>query len=640
VCHKGTHRFSVCYGFLAIAGTYLASAQTQPQTQTQTLWRRIGGSSVELALAAPATGPVDRVWFGADGTLYAQTHSGKVFQTSDFENWLAAAQAPEPTPVTEIPVPRQPEPGIRVVSLAGSQSQIYGLGRQLFRSQDGGRSWDSLTAYGSQAVIGPGQRSVAVSPVSSDQLVVANSFGVWRSQDGGRSWSGLNQSLPALSVRRILATPSGALGAQVLVDSGSSALVPLGLAPGGSVWYPVRGQDDEAILRDRVSLALRDEVRGEEITAAGTSGDGNTTYAGASDGRIWVSINGGPLHLVRPPSGSRVERIFVDPAEPRVALAALSGKAPHVLRTTNYGTNYFWDALDGNLPADAAARAITADRPSGAVYLATDKGIFWARTDLENPSSAPVSWASLSATLPDAPATDVRLDATHLQLYAALDGYGVFATAAPARTLRIVNTADFSTRPAAPGSLLSVLGGQVSSARGGNLDYPVLQVLGNDSQIQVPFGAVGPSVNLSLVTNNGLVTRELAVRPVSPAILVGLDGSPMLFDGDSGLALDSRSAAHSNGRVQIWATGLGKVNPDWPAGVHAPMENVPTVVAPVSVYLDGASVPVTKATLLPGYIGFYLVEVQLPSINNLGAAELYISAGGQESNHVQLVIEP
>jgi uncharacterized protein (TIGR03437 family) len=114
----------------------------------------------------------------------------------------------------------------------------------------------------------------------------------------------------------------------------------------------------------------------------------------------------------------------------------------------------------------------------------------------------------------------------------------------------------------------------------------------------------------------------------------------MLFDADSGLPLDFRNGAHANGRLQIWATGLGRVRPDWPTGVHAPLENVPEVVAPVRVYLDGSPVQVTRATLLPGYVGFYLIEVQLPSINNAGASELYINAGGQESNRVQMVMEP
>jgi uncharacterized protein (TIGR03437 family) len=584
-------------------------------------------------LAAPATGPVDQVWFGTDGVLYAKARSGKVFQTSDFETWSPAIQPPDPPLAMDVAVPRRPEPEIRAVSYAGSQSTIYALGRQLFRSLDGGRSWDSLTAFGSQVVIGPGQHSVAVSPVNPDQLVVANDFGVWKSMDGGLSWSGLNQSLPALPVRRILATPGSAGGTQVQVDNWGGSVLE---SQGGSVWYRVPGKDPEALLRDRFSATLREELRGGEISAVGTAADG-TVYAGASDGRIWVSIKGASFQVMRAASGSRVERIFVNPTNSGAALAALSGKGPHVLRTTN--SNNFWDALDWNLPEDASARAVTADWQAGAVYVATNKGVFWARADLENASTAPVNWTNLSASLPDAPATDVRLDPARIQLYAALDGYGVFATATPARTIRIVNTGDFSTRPAAPGSLLSVIGGLVNSARGGNLDYPVLQVQGNDSQLQVPFGAVGPSVNLALQTATGLVTRELSVQPVSPAILVGQDGVPMLFDAESGLPLDFRSGAHSNSRLQIWATGLGKVRPDWPAGVHAPMDNVPEVVAPVRVFLDGSPVQVTRATLLPGYVGFYLIEVQLPSINNSGTVELYVNVGGQDSNRVQMVME-
>lgn len=631
MCHNATARVSICYVvILALAAVVSSHAQTLP------VWRHVGGSSVELMLASPATGPVDRVWFSPEGVLYAQTHSNKVFQTSDFEVWTPAAQAPDPTPSIETAVPRTPEPGIRVVSLAGNQSSIYGLGRQLFRSSDGGRSWDALTAYGSQVVIGPGQRSVAVSPQNPDELVVANNFGVWRSVDGGMSWSGLNNRLPALSVKRILATPGSSGGTRVLLDGGSV----LELPAGGSVWYRVQGSDSEAVIRERYSIILHTELRGEAITAAATSADGSTTYAGSSDGRIWVTIKGAAPQVVRQSSGSRVERIIMDPDSPNVALAALSGNGPHIIHTVFSGQGFFWDAFDGNLPGDAMAHAVAADWSASAIYLATDKGVFWARVDdLKNATTSPISWTSLSSSLPDAPAMDVRLDPAKVQLYAALDGYGVYATATPVRNMRIVNTADFSSRAAAPGSLLSVLGGQVTSARGGNLNYPVLQVQGNDSQIQVPFEAVGPSVSLSLQTAAGMVTRELPVQPLSPAIMVGLDGAPMLWDADSGLPVDVRNGAHASARLQIWATGLGKVRPDWPTGMYAPMENVPSVVAPVSVFLDGAPLQVTRSTLLPGYIGFYLVEVQMPSINNSGTSELYISAGGQESNHVQVVVD-
>jgi len=72
----------------------------------------------------------------------------------------------------------------------------------------------------------------------------------------------------------------------------------------------------------------------------------------------------------------------------------------------------------------------------------------------------------------------------------------------------------------------------------------------------------------------------------------------------------------------------------------APAEEPPKVAAAVSAFLDRSPVEVTRATLAPGYIGFYLVEVQLPAIVNRGAAELYLEAGGRESNRVRIDLEP
>lgn len=632
VCRKATVRGLVWLFTLAAAGGFPAVAQTD--------WRRVGGSSVELMLAAPATGPMDRVWFSPDGsTLYARTAAGKVYQTANYETWFPAGEVPAPPRMNPGQSARLPEAGATVVAAPYNRSTIYSLGRQLFRSEDEGRSWTNLTSFKSNAVVGAGQRSVAVPPppADRDQLVIANDYGVWRSLDGGRSWAGLNQSLPNLPVRRILATPRGVAGIRIQVDGLGS----LELPPGGTAWVPTRATEaeNEAAAMQLAATALSAQLGEAQITAVAAAG--NAVYAGASDGRIWVSIENAPFNLTRQPNGTKVERIFVDPERPRVAVAALSGTGPHVLRTTNYGDRYFWDSLDGNLP-EAGVHGIAPDFAAGALYVASDKGIFWTHTDLENNSSDPVNWTSLTDRLPTISATDVRLDAAGVQLYAAVEGYGVFATAAPhrLRSLRIVNSADFSTRATAPGGLLSVIGGRVSAARGGNLDYPVLNVLGNDSQIQVPFEAVGPKVALALQTTNGPVTRDVSLQAVSPAILVGPGGAPMLWDADTGLPLDLRSPAHSGGRLQIWATGLGAVQPRWPTGTAAPLEDPPVVNAAVRVNLGGTPLAVTRATLLPGYIGFYLIEVQLPAITNAGLSELFVVADGQESNHVQVAIEP
>lgn len=626
MCRKSTYGSAwLAFGF-ALASVTAAMAQSRPD------WRKVGTSAVDLMLASPVTGPVDRVWFSPDGSeLYARTASGKTFVTIDFETWTAALGSAPPAPSTEVRAARLPDTTAHLITSSADPSRLYAVGQQLSRSEDGGLTWTNLTQYRSASIVGGGQHSLAVSPKDADQLVLANDFGVWRSLDGGLSWAGLNQFLPNLPVRRILSTPTGTAGVRVETDS----LGVLELPPGGSVWFRagVVGSEDDAAARQKYSSAL-----GTAVTAVGSSGD--TVYAGSNDGRIWVSFDrGATFRPSRFETSSPVERIYVDPTVPRVALAALSGPGPRILRTTSSGS--IWDDLTADLP-EASVHSVTAERSAGAVYVATDRGVFWGHTDLESASLPAVSWTSLDTGLPAASATDVRLDPAGVQLYAALDGYGVYATAAPhrSRSLRIVNTADFSARPAAPGSLVSVIGGRVNSARGAGLDYPVLAASDGESQLQVPFDAAGPNVSLALQTNTGRVTLGLPVRPVSPAIIVGRDGVPLLLDADSGMPLDARNAAHSNGRIQILATGLGKVRPDWPAGLAAPLENPPVVAADVKVLLDGAPLQVSRATLAPGYIGFYLIEAQLPAIANLGTSELSISAGGQESNRVQMVLEP
>ena len=64
------------------------------------------------------------------------------------------------------------------------------------------------------------------------------------------------------------------------------------------------------------------------------------------------------------------------------------------------------------------------------------------------------------------------------------------------------------------------------------------------------------------------------------------------------------------------------------------------VAAAVHAYLDGAPVDVTQASLAPGYVGFYLIEIQLPRVTNSGPAELFLEAEGQQSNRVRRYIQP
>ncbi len=619
----------------SVVACSLALGQTASESPRPD-WRKLGGASVDLMLAAPATGPVDEVWFGADGrTLYARTHSGKAFETVDFENWTpAVAPAMRSDASGAISAERQPAPNAVLRSSSADTRRLFALADHVYVSEDAGRTWTNLTAYKDESVIGPGQHDLAVSPLDPNMIVVANERGVWRSLDGGMSWSGLNRFLPNLNVRRILATPANGRGVEIEIDGIGPAELAPGKSGAASAWQAVADARNERYAATRRAYSAQ---LGAEITAAAAAGD--VVYAGSADGRIWISPDRGrSWSLSRAGGSGPIETLFADAQAPRVALAAVRGPGAHVLRTTNTGG--FWDDLTANLP-DVPAHGVTADRAAGAVYVATDRGVYLAHEDLEAPGP-PSGWTPISDNLPAARATAVEIDPTGSQLYIALEGYGVYAAAAPHRagTLRVVSAADFSARPAAPGSLVSVLGVPVRAARAGNLEFPILASSASGTQIQVPFEVNGPSVGLALDVATGRVSVGLAVQAASPAIFVDRDGAPILLDADTGLMLDAANTARSSARIQVLATGLGRVKPEWPTGLAAPLENPPLVAAAVKAYLDRAPVEVTRATLAPGYVGLYLVELQLPALVDEGPAELYITTDGQESNRVRLYLEP
>jgi len=631
MCHKATRRVLVACGCgLALSSTALRAQDRAAQPE----WRRLGGHSIEVSLASPVSGPVDRVWYSPDGArLLARTRSGREFETSDFERWQ---------PVRNPEAPTEPEPptvaggvpsgarGIRWA--ASSRLRLYAYGRQVHRSDDGGLTWSDQTAYNGESILGAAATDLAVSPRDPDEIVMANELGVWRSLDGGASWSGLNEALPNLPVRRLLALPGESGGLRVLAESFGA----LEWAPGEKhAWRPVPdpGSIQEAVLRGALSARL-----GAAITAVALAGE--TACAGAADGRLWVSLDGlRTWRLSRAAGGGPVEALFTDVTNSRLALAALGGEqGARVLRTLNGGL--FWDDLSSNLPP-AAVHGITAEVASGALYVATDRGVFFTRADLT--AAGPASgWNKVGGSLPAVRAMDVKLDREGNQLFVAVEGYGVWAGLAPHRlgSFRLVNAADLSRRPAAPGSLVAVLGGPVRVARSGGLDFPVLASSETESQIQVPFEVRDRLISLALEGGAPATVVGLSLREVSPAVFVDRDGTPLVISAETGVLLDAMNPAWANSRVQILATGLGQVRPPWPTGLAAPAENPPEVVARVSAFLDGEPLEVTRAVLAPGYVGLYLIEAQLPALVNRGPAELWLQAEGQPSNRVRVYLEP
>jgi uncharacterized protein (TIGR03437 family) len=624
-----------------LIATVLAAAGLRAQLRPD--WRHIGNSLIDQSLAGLATGPVARAWYSGDGSrLLIRTASGRLYETADFETWRAATAdaTAEPPAAVQPALARLPENGAQVRSQTRPSPRIYSFGKFAYRSDDGGASWDNLTAFRASSILGDNLRDLAISPANPDDIVVAGDAGVFRSLDGGKSWSSLNQGLANLPVDRILGLPAGDRGVQLALADQQA----VEWQPGEKrAWTPVDNTAllDEARLRQALS-----SFRGAQVTAIAVAGD--FVYTGMADGQISVSADGGRTwRSFSVNEGGPVARFWVDPNDSRVALAVLGSRsrdiaspapAVHVMRSLNGGA--FWDDLTLNLP-DVPANGIATDRASGAVYVATSQGVYMTYAELGSLGGIQ-PWSPLGG-LAQASVKDVKLDAQGNQLWAAVDGFGVYSTLAPHRLRdpRVVSAADFVARAAAPGSLVSVLGARVQAARAGDLAAPVLAASDGESQLQIPFEARGPSVSLAVDAASGrLVLPSLPLEPAAPAIFVDRDGSPMLLESESGVMLDAMRPAHSNARIQILATGLGRVIPDWPTGLAAPLENPPRVAGSVRAYLDRTPVDVTRAVLAPGYIGFYLVEIEVPKIVNYGPAELYLEVEGQGSNRVRIYIEP
>jgi uncharacterized protein (TIGR03437 family) len=492
----------------------------------------------------------------------------------------------------------------------------------IYASGDGGATWLNLTAFNNRSVIGAGFNALAVPASNPREIAAANSTGVWRSLDGGLSWSSLNDDLPNLPVRRLTARR-----AALLADGSSIEL-------NAGVWIASGDSSPDAALRSRIS-----QLSKQNISAAAESG--TFLYGGTADGRLIVSTDEGANWTASPAveGAAPVDRIWVDATRPASALAALGNR---LLRTVNGGL--FWDDVTGSLPA-ASIHGVTADRAAGAVYVATDRGVFAGTLSLDDAGAGASAWTSISRDLPAAVAWDVLLNSDGT-LTVALDGYGIYESTAPLQTkgVRVVNGADLSDRPAAPGSLISILGAAgVSSASSGTLSqtvsWPVLASSGQTSQLQVPFGTEPGAVALNLQAGNSSFTVPLIVKNASPTIFVDANGAPLIVDSASSLVMDSGVAIHAGTSVGVMATGLGKVTPDWPSGVPAPLEGTPVVAGQVTAFLDGVPLTVTSATLAPGYVGYYMVQLEMPSIVNRGVSELRIVMNGVESNRVKLYLE-
>lgn len=659
------HRRLALWGAAWVFCALIAEPATRAQ---QTRWRRLGGVGIAAGFAGPAGSPVAQAWFSDDGRrLYVALENGALWLSEDAGfSWTFPGPMPNQAPSSgqETILERGAQPAV-LVRNSYRANVVYALGEHLYRSDDDGTAWTNLTAVGSASVIGPWQATLAVSPVSPDLIVVGNSRGLWKSYDAGVTWSSLNDTLPNFPAARfrpargaappqleaqgfgtleLIRTADGSLWrvaaeawaawSQIPAPEQTRVARPRPLAPPGYAASYRIWRDGQPISGDLTGCQLDRECHDAANHAVTALADNGYLWAGTSNGRIWVSRDEGNswLESWTDPDAAPVASLWAHPERPSTALAVAAGR---ILRSTNGGVSWF--DITSDLP-ESHWTAVAGHPQAGAVYVGGPRGVYFSQVDLALPGPA-AAWTELSGNLPSRDVRDVALDSLRGRLYASLPGHGIYWMRAPQveHALRALSAADLSARPAAPGSLLTVLGADAVRARADGQLAPILGAGHGQTQLQLPFELSGRTLRLQLDESNARHAINMALEDVSPAIFV-VGGEPLILDAGTGAWIGWNQPARPGGNILVMATGLGKVDPPWPAGVPSPERDPPRPIATISALLDSLPARVVSAQLASGYIGIYVVEVEVPLGATTGRGQLSLLAAGRTSNQVGLVV--
>ena len=167
----------------------------------------------------------------------------------------------------------------------------------------------------------------------------------------------------------------------------------------------------------------------------------------------------------------------------------------------------------------------------------------------------------------------------------------------------------------------------------GGFPAPVTAVSPSQLTFEIPFGIyLGPSTVTVTVPNQGMAFYSVNLVDYAPAFLTQA-GSPALalfFHADNSL-VTQMSPARRGETISGQFTGLGKLNRDAPDGV-TPTSPMYSTLVPPSFTLAGESAPVTQSFLVPGLVGVFRVDVQVPNDAPPGLQAAILTINGIASN--------
>jgi len=225
----------------------------------------------------------------------------------------------------------------------------------------------------------------------------------------------------------------------------------------------------------------------------------------------------------------------------------------------------------------------------------------------------------------------------------------------------VVNGASLAPGPApvAPGSIISLFGtnlaGTIASAQSfplppklagtsveiGGIAAPLLYVSPLQINAQVPFELTASTVSVTVRNSFGASPPiSLTLQSTDPGIFAADStgrGPGAITHNSTQQLVTSQNPAVPGEFVQIFATGLGPVQPAVASGTPAPSQPPASTTLLATVMMNGLVAPVPFAGLAPGFAGLYQVNAQVPEIPP-GDVNVVLTINGVSSPPVTMAV--
>jgi photosystem II stability/assembly factor-like uncharacterized protein len=361
-------------------------------------WQPVGpdGGTVR-SLAADPKNP-DRIFLGTSaGNLYLSSDNGKTW--SRFAHLGSSAEMVLDHVVID-------PADSRNIFVAAWNAQLPASDGDLFRSQDGGKTWEIVADLHGKSL-----RALAISASNPKVLVAGALDGIYRSRDGGRNWSRISPENHA-EIKNVESIAIDPVDPEVIY-AGTWHL-PWKTEDGGKSWNSIRkGVIDDSdvfsividparpsnlfisacsgIYRSESAGALFRKIQGIPYSARRTRmlqmdpRDHNVVYAGTTEG-LWKTMDSGLTWTRMTPANVVINDVLIDPRRPARVLLATDRSG--VLASDDGGVT-FTASNRGFTHRQAAALLVDrkdsstiyvgllSDKEFGGVFVSHDAGQSW-----------------------------------------------------------------------------------------------------------------------------------------------------------------------------------------------------------------------------------------------------------------------